>query len=391
MKSNKMICACVAAAFVAAMHTAAQAKDFTIGVINPMTGPGADMGNWARRALEPAIADINAAGGINGTKIRLVFRDDESNPQKGVANVYELLQREHADMIMGAQLTNVATAISPIINQAKVPFIVFGTGAALIDPVKFPYSFRFNMTTEEEAIVLSAYAEKKGWNKPALLVDSTAYGQSGAKVLRQELAKWHVAPVATETFALSDTDMTGQFLSIQKAQPNVLFVWGLGTMLAQAARSGERVGFSAPVLGSIGMHQEGFVELAGNAGKSWAGTFFKALSRSETEPAPERTRAYVDRIAKLYRPQLNESMSTIMSAVPWDDAIRSLAEALKNSKGTSGDDIKIAIEAAPAYSGILSTYTFGPKKHDGYDPSAIAIAYALGVERAIRLRVPDAQ
>jgi branched-chain amino acid transport system substrate-binding protein len=369
---------------------AASAEDFVIGVINPMTGPGADMGTWARRALEPVVAELNAKGGVHGMQIKLIFRDDESNPQKGVAAVYELIQRQRVNMIMGAHLTHVASAISPIINQAKVPFIVFGTGAALIDPAKLPYSFRFNMTTAEEASVLVNYAEKNGWSQPAFLVDPTAYGQSGEKMLSQELAKRNVKPVAAETFAMGDTDMTGQFIALQKASPNVVYVWGLGTMLAQAARSADRVGFDRPVLGSVGLHQEGFVELAGAAGKKWAGTFFRAFTRSESEPAPERTRAFVDKIAGLYGPQLNKSMSTIMSAAPWDDAIRAVVEALNRTGAKSGDDIKAALEASPPFHGILTTYTFGPQKHDGYDERDIAIAYALGVDRAIRLRVPEA-
>jgi branched-chain amino acid transport system substrate-binding protein len=368
----------------------ARADEFVIGVINPMTGPGADMGIWARRALEPAVAELNAQGGINGIPIRVIFRDDESNPQKGVASVYELIQRQHVNMIMGAQLTHVAAAISPIINQAKVPFIVFGTGAALIDPAKLPYSFRFNMTTEEEASVLVSYAEKNGWTQPAYLVDPTAYGQSGEKMLNLELAKQNLKPVAVETFSVGDTDMTGQFITLQKASPNVLFVWGLGTMLAQAARSADRVAFDRPVLGSIGMHQEGFVELAGPAGKKWAGTFFRAFTRSDTDPAPERTRAFVDKIAALYGSQLNKSMSTIMSAAPWDDAIRAIVGALNRTGAKTGDDIKAALESAPPYHGILTTYAFSPQKHDGFDERDIAIAYALGVERAIRLRVPEA-
>jgi branched-chain amino acid transport system substrate-binding protein len=368
----------------------AKADEFVIGVINPMTGPGADMGTWARRALEPAVAELNTQGGINGMPIRLIFRDDETNPQKGVAGVYELIQRQHVNMIMGAQLTHVAAAISPIINQAKVPFIVFGTGASLIDPAKMPYSFRFNMTTEEEASVLVSFAEQQHWTQPAFLIDPTAYGQSGENMLSRELAKQHIKPLAVESFSMGDTDMTGQFFALNKASPDVLFVWGLGTMLAQAARSAERVAFEKPVLGSIGLHQEGFVELAGSAGEKWAGTFFRAFTRSDTEPAPERTRAFVDKIAGLYGPQLNKSMSTIMSAAPWDDAIRAIVEALKHTKTKTGDDIKVALESAPAYHGILTTYTFGPQKHDAFDQRDIAIAYALGVERAIRLRVPEA-
>src|SRR3972149_8387547 len=113
--------------------SAAKAEDFTIGVINAMTGIGADLGIASQQAIEPFVEEFNRSAGT-GTRLNIIFRDDESNPQKGVAAAHELLQRYRVNMIMGTNLPNVALPVAPIVNQAKIPFITMATGSALIDP-----------------------------------------------------------------------------------------------------------------------------------------------------------------------------------------------------------------------------------------------------------------
>ena len=215
-----------------------RATDLVIGVVNPITGPGADLGVSARQGIEPYLEEVNRNGGVNGMTVKVVFRDDESNPQKAVAAVYELTQKQHVNVLMGANLTNIAVAVNPIINQAKVPFMVFGTGSTLIDPAKFPYTFRTNINTDLEAAVLvDSILKKQEFKAPALLVDQTAYGQAGAASLRAALAKHGLTPILQETFTLADTDMTAQIVAIRDAHADVVFTWGLGTLLARAARS----------------------------------------------------------------------------------------------------------------------------------------------------------
>ena len=56
-----------------------------IGVAGPITGPNAAFGAQLKNGAEQAVADINAAGGINGEKIKLVVGDDVSDPKQGVS------------------------------------------------------------------------------------------------------------------------------------------------------------------------------------------------------------------------------------------------------------------------------------------------------------------
>jgi branched-chain amino acid transport system substrate-binding protein len=361
------------------------AKDFTIGVVNPLTGFGADLGICAQQSLECVVDELNKAGGINGSQIRFVFRDDESNPQKGVAAVQELLQRHNVDVIVGANLTNIAVAVAPIINQAKVPFILFGTGSTLIDPAKFPYLFRTNFHTDMESALIADYALRVLKAKsPGVISDTSAYGQTGSKALIEALAKVGVTPAAHETFALTDTDLSGQVLRLQKANADAILGWSVGTALAQVARAAQRLNFDVPGVGGAGIHQEGFVDLAGSAGKGWSGTYYRSFTRTADEDAPADVRAYLKKMQDRFGAGLSKTMYV---AALWDDTIRLLAEAAKRAKSTSGDDVKNALEASN-FKGMISDFTFSPTKHDGMDPKALTLAYAIGLEPHVRVRVP---
>jgi branched-chain amino acid transport system substrate-binding protein len=363
---------------------ASAARDFTIGVVNPLTGFGADLGICAQQALELVVDELNKAGGINGSQIRFVFRDDESNPQKGVAAVQELLQRHNVDVVVGANLTNIAVAVAPIVNQAKKPFIVFGTGSALIDPAKFPYLFRTNFHTDMESALIADYASKTlKLKSPGIISDTSAYGQTGSKALIEALAKVNIKPAAHETFGITDTDLSGQVLRLQKANADAILGWSLGTALAQVARAAQRLNFNVPGVGGAGIHQEGFVDLAGAAGKDWSGTYYRSFTRTDKEDAPPAVRAYLEKMQSRFGAKLSKTMYI---AALWDDTIRLLIEATKRAKSLDGDGIKTALEAT-THKGMISDFTFSPTKHDGLDPKALTLAYVIGNEPHVRVRV----
>ena len=63
----------------------ASAQDISIGVAGPMTGQYASFGTQLRNGAEAAVADINAAGGVLGKKLKLEVGDDACDPKQARA------------------------------------------------------------------------------------------------------------------------------------------------------------------------------------------------------------------------------------------------------------------------------------------------------------------
>jgi branched-chain amino acid transport system substrate-binding protein len=96
-----------------------------IGLSYPETGPYAKQGLDQRRAADLAVEEINAAGGILGNKVQLVYRDTRSNAKVARANATELFDREGVPMIFGGSSSAVAIATGEVALQKNRLF--FGT------------------------------------------------------------------------------------------------------------------------------------------------------------------------------------------------------------------------------------------------------------------------
>jgi ABC-type branched-subunit amino acid transport system substrate-binding protein len=96
-----------------------------IGLCYPETGPYAKQGLDQRRAADMAVEEINAAGGILGKKVQLVYRDTKSNPKVARGNAVELFDKEGVPMILGGASSAVAIATGEVALQKNR--LYFGT------------------------------------------------------------------------------------------------------------------------------------------------------------------------------------------------------------------------------------------------------------------------
>ncbi len=109
-----------------ATGTSALADDLVkIGLSYPETGPYSRQGLDEKRAADIAVAEINAAGGILGKKVQLVYRDTKSNAKIAKENAIELFDKEGVPMLFGGSSSAVAIADAKVALQKNKIF--FGT------------------------------------------------------------------------------------------------------------------------------------------------------------------------------------------------------------------------------------------------------------------------
>ena len=120
-KIKRVLSLLVVAGMVMASLTACGKKagdkssTFYIGGSGPLTGSYAAYGMGVANGAELAVKEINAAGGINGTKIDFKYEDDEGDGEKAI-NAYNTLKDAGMNIFMG---TVTSGACASVINKTN--------------------------------------------------------------------------------------------------------------------------------------------------------------------------------------------------------------------------------------------------------------------------------
>src|SRR5262249_15907126 len=120
--------AAAASAAVAAVPTAsrAQGKTLKVGVISPVTGALAEVGQDCRLGAQMAAEAINAAGGIKsqgGARLELLLADSQTKPDVARAEADRLLS-SGAQVLTGGFPSAHVAGIAPLAQQRRVPYII---------------------------------------------------------------------------------------------------------------------------------------------------------------------------------------------------------------------------------------------------------------------------
>ena len=95
-----------------------------IGGSGPLTGDAASYGNSVKNGAQVAIDEINAAGGVLGKQLKLVFLDDEATEEGAIA-AYSQLKDQKADVILGTVTSGSCLAITNLTNNDNIPQITY--------------------------------------------------------------------------------------------------------------------------------------------------------------------------------------------------------------------------------------------------------------------------
>ncbi len=95
---------------------------FTIGAILPLTGPLASVGAGSRKGIEMAVDSLNAAGGISGRLVEVLYEDSMGDPKAGLAAFMRMQPPLNVPVVISG-LTLVSQAIKKVADRQKI--IVF--------------------------------------------------------------------------------------------------------------------------------------------------------------------------------------------------------------------------------------------------------------------------
>ena len=217
---------------------AADAATVKIGTFGPFTGPAAGLGLEARKGIEFAVAQFNAAGGINGKKVELVAYDDRANRAEAVSVVRKMIENDGVAAIVGGSLSLTSIAAAPVINEAKIPMVAAYSNA--VGVVKGEdHVFRWASVADVQGWVMAHHAMKERNLKTfAILMQDEEYGRgivNGAERAIEDL-KGKVA--YKKAFAPAEREFRAIMTEIKALGVDSVIMSGFSPSLTSAARTG---------------------------------------------------------------------------------------------------------------------------------------------------------
>src|ERR1700712_5207811 len=354
------------AALVLSAGVALAADPIKIGVDGPFTGGSSSMGVSMRDGVRLATEEINKSGGVLGRQIQLVERDDEAKNERGVQIAQELISKEKVTAVVGYINTGVALASERFFQEAKIPVMNnVATGSVVthqFDDQPENYIFRNAAHDSIQApMIVEEAITRRAFKKPAILADSTNYGQLGREDLEKALAQKGVKAVATEKFNIKDVDMTAQLLKAKEAGADVVLTYGIGPELAQIANGMTKLGWKVPIVGSWTLSMSSYIDNSGPGGEGarMPQTFVQ-------EPTNPKRQSFIISYLKTFNPK-NARMDSPVAAAQGYDSIYLLAAAIKQANSTEGPKIKAALEDLKTpVEGVVTIYNkpFSKTDHD---------------------------
>lgn len=317
-----------------------------VGILSPITTDAAIMGIDIKNAATLAIEDFNAAGGVNGKKIEIVFADTKDSDSAGV-NAYNKVMDSKPVALVGSIFSTQNFAMAPLIEKAKVPTLVGATNPRLTREVS-KWFIRVRPDDSIGAAVSTKFAvEQLKAKKIGVLYNDDQFGAGGRDVILKTLKSLNMEPVSVVSSSPNDKDVSGQLLTLQKAGAEVIIVWEGPSQTALVVKQYTQLGLKAtyinsPAIGLPSVHKLlSDEELGGKYG---------VVEPNPGQSTDPKTQDYVKRFKEKYKEEPNAY------GAEYYDGTMLLLNTIK-SVGTDPEAIIKAMKEAKEYKGIVNTYT----------------------------------
>jgi branched-chain amino acid transport system substrate-binding protein len=251
----------------------AHADDIKIGVAGPLTGPNAAFGAQLQRGAEQAIADINAAGGVNGSKLVLELGDDVSDPKQGVSIANKFVG-DGVQFVVGHFNSGVSIPASEVYAENNILEITPSATNPTYTERGLWNVFRTCGRDDQQGAVAGAYIAEHFKGVPvAVIHDKTTYGQGLADETKKALNKAGVTEVVYEGINVGDKDFSALISKLKAAKVGLIYWGGLQTEGGLIARQSGEQGLKAQFFSGDGIVSSDFAAIAGPAAEGVLNTF----------------------------------------------------------------------------------------------------------------------
>jgi branched-chain amino acid transport system substrate-binding protein len=317
-----------------------------VGAVLPLTGSAAVWGQNAKMGIDLAVDEINAAGGVNGDRLEVLYEDSQSEPKVATSALQKMISTQNVHVVVGDIASSSVLAMAPIAERSKV--VLLSPGASnpeITNAGKFIFRNWQSDALEGEVDAAFAY-NTLGWKKVATLYVNNAYGAGLEKVFVESFTKLGGNVLTREAFAQGATDMRAQIAKVAAAKPDGIYMPGYPPEMALTLKQMRESGVSLPALSVQAFDDPEILKRAGSAAE---GVVF-----SVPKP-PDTADPVVSEFQRKYKERYGKDPG-VCSDTGYD-AIRIIASVMKQGAKT-GDEIRRKLETVKDFPGAAGRTTF---------------------------------
>ena len=371
------------------------ADTIKLALTGPYSGGSAPMGTSTRDGSKLAIAEINAAGGIQvgakKMKIEIIERDDEAKNERGALIAQELAAMPDLSGVIGSVNTGVVMAGDKHFQEKGITKIICpAAGSASmtqwLDKPGAPGPkelsiFRFAAHDAVQADLVVAEAIARGLTKVAIFHDDTNYGVSGRDDLLNQIKLQgdKLTVLTQEKFKIGDKDMTAQLLKAKSLGAQAILIWAIGPEEAAVSNGMAKLGYKVPLIGGWTLSMSNYID---NAGANGNGTLMPQTFIEE--PINPRAKAFIDAYHKAYG--VTRIPSAVAAAQGYD-AVLIFAAAVKQAGSADTRKIHDALEdLKEPVEGVIARWV---KPYSKWSPTDVTTHEAFRREQTVMGMVKD--
>jgi branched-chain amino acid transport system substrate-binding protein len=230
--------------------------EIVIGTHQDLSGPIKFWGVPVSNGMKMAVEEINAAGGINGRKLKLILEDNGYDPKRAVLASQKMIERDKIFAMVGPMGSPTVLAAQDILFDAGVLQLFPLTAAEFtfkFDPAKPQERLKFNNLlpyVESTRAALKYMMEAKNFKKPCIMHQDDEYGKNVLDGFTQQLDAMKVPAASVTSFKRGASDFSAQVAKMKSDGCDIIV---LGTIIREtigAMSEAKKLGWDVTFLGA---------------------------------------------------------------------------------------------------------------------------------------------
>ena len=300
MKLKTALIALAFAGSAAAQTQGVSKNEIVIGTMQDLSGPIVAFSKQLVAGMNMRVDELNAQGGVNGRKLKLIVEDHGYDPKKAVLATQKLVQKDKIFAMVGTIGTPTSMASMPILFEKNIPHLFPLTAAReMYEPLhKLKYSFAATYFDQMRSGV-KYLVKLKNSKKVCTLYQDDDFGAEVMRGAEAGLKDINMALAEKTTYKRGATDFSSQVARMKAANCDLVV---MGTIIRETLGTigtARKLGWNVEFIGSSASYTELIHKLGGPAMNGFYST--NTINMPYMDDASKNVREWAGRYKEKYK------------------------------------------------------------------------------------------